>query len=35
MFVCLKVDHAGEPADFHPSTGDAMKRLAARLREER
>ena len=35
VFVCLKVDHAGEPADFHPSTGDAMKRLAARLREER
>ncbi len=35
VFVCLKVDHPDEPPEFHMgSTGAAMKRLAARLREK-
>ena len=34
VFVCLKVDHPDEPPEFHMgSTRDAMKRLAAGLRE--
>ena len=34
VFVCLKVDHPDAPPEFHMcSPGEAMKRLAARLKE--